>query len=108
MGVQPAPPTRAFARRGDRNGALAKRILWDSLVKEQESGSGDLAKDKKVYFGDPLLRTITAERVGLPRDRHAEVENAVALALYRRWEVSGCSPASRRSIRIASRSSLER
>ena len=51
-----------------------------------DSGSGELPKDKKVYFGDPLLHTITAERVGLPRDRHADVENAVALALYRRYE----------------------
>ncbi len=53
---------------------------------KQDSGSGDLTKDKKVYFGDPLLQTIVAERVGLPRDRHAEVENAVAMALYRRYE----------------------
>ncbi|HEX3733699.1 MAG TPA: ATP-binding protein, partial [Solirubrobacterales bacterium] len=53
---------------------------------KQASGSGDAAKDKKVYFGDPLLQTIVAERVGLPRDRHADVENAVALALYRRYE----------------------
>jgi predicted AAA+ superfamily ATPase len=51
-----------------------------------DSGGGELAKDKKVYFGDPLLHTITAERLGLPRDPHAEVENAVALALYRRYE----------------------
>jgi uncharacterized protein len=53
---------------------------------KQDSGSGDMAKDKKVYFGDPLLSTITAARVGLSRDRHAEVENALALALYRRYE----------------------
>ena len=45
-----------------------------------------MAKDKKVYFGDPLLSTITAARVGLSRDRPAEVENALALALYRRYE----------------------
>ncbi len=51
-----------------------------------DSGSGEPAKDKKVYFGDPLLHTIAAERVGLPRDPHADVENAVALALYRRYE----------------------
>jgi predicted AAA+ superfamily ATPase len=51
-----------------------------------DSGSGALGRAKKVYFGDPLLHTITAERVGLPRDPHAEVENAVALALYRRYE----------------------
>ncbi len=53
---------------------------------KQDSGGGDLAKDKKVYFGDPLLATIVAERVGLPRDTHAEVENAIAIALYRRYE----------------------
>lgn len=53
---------------------------------KQDSGTGDVAKDKKVYFGDPLLQTVTASRIGLQRDRHAEVENAVALALYRRYE----------------------
>jgi predicted AAA+ superfamily ATPase len=53
---------------------------------KQDSGSGDMAKDKKVYFGDPLLQTIAAERVGLRRNPHADVENAVALALYRRYE----------------------
>lgn len=51
-----------------------------------DSGSGELAKDKKIYFGDPLLHTVTAERLGLRRDPHAEIENAVALALYRRYE----------------------
>lgn len=53
---------------------------------KRDSGSGDVAKDKKVYFGDPLLQTIVAGRVGLPRNPHAEVENALALALYRRYE----------------------
>lgn len=53
-----------------------------------DSGSGDLVKDKKLYFGDPLLYTIATARTGLPRDRHAEVENALALALYRRYEPS--------------------
>lgn len=51
-----------------------------------DSGSGDLAKDKKVYFGDPLLHTIACSRSALPRDIHAGVENALALALYRRYE----------------------
>lgn len=51
-----------------------------------DSGSADMARDKKVYFGDPLLQTIVGERVGLPRDPHADVENALALALYRRYE----------------------
>lgn len=53
---------------------------------KQDCGTGDLSKDKKIYFGDPLLHTVTAERVGLPRDTHADVENALALALYRRYE----------------------
>jgi predicted AAA+ superfamily ATPase len=53
-----------------------------------DSGTGDVGRDKKVYFGDPLLHTITADRVGLQRDAHADVENAIALALYRRYEPS--------------------
>lgn len=51
-----------------------------------DSGTADLSKDKKIYFGDPLLHTITADRVGLPSDYHAQVENAVALHLFRRYE----------------------
>jgi predicted AAA+ superfamily ATPase len=53
-----------------------------------DSGSGDLAKDKKIYFGDPLLHTIACSRTALGRDVHAAVENALALALYRRYEPS--------------------
>lgn len=53
-----------------------------------DSGSGDLAKDKKVYFGDPLLYTIARTRTALPNNTHAAVENALALALYRRYEPS--------------------
>ncbi|HYB24144.1 MAG TPA: ATP-binding protein, partial [Solirubrobacteraceae bacterium] len=53
-----------------------------------DSQSADLAKDKKIYFGDPLLHTITARRTGVARDRHADVENTLALALYRRYEPS--------------------
>jgi len=55
---------------------------------KRDSNAGDLAKDKKVYLGDPLLHTIVAARGGLPRDTHAEIENALALALYRRYEPS--------------------
>jgi predicted AAA+ superfamily ATPase len=52
-----------------------------------DTGTSDLAKDKKVYFGDPLLHTITSDRTtGLIPNIHAQVENAVALALYRRFE----------------------
>jgi predicted AAA+ superfamily ATPase len=52
-----------------------------------DSGTSDLIKDKKVYFGDPLLHTITADRAaGLTPNIHAQVENAVALVLYRTYE----------------------
>jgi hypothetical protein len=57
-----------------------------------DSGNGDLPKGKKIYLGDPLLHTITADRTGLIRDVHADVENAVALALYRRYEPAERSP----------------
>ncbi|MHB1500015.1 MAG: ATP-binding protein [Candidatus Dormibacteria bacterium] len=52
----------------------------------QDSGTADLSKDKKVYFGDPLLHTITADRVGLAPNPHAQVENALAVHLFRRYE----------------------
>jgi uncharacterized protein len=55
---------------------------------KSDSGSGELGKDKKVYFGDPLLHTIACARTTLRRDTHAAVENALALALYRRYEPS--------------------
>lgn len=53
----------------------------------RDSGGADLSRDKKLYFGDPLLHTIVARRLpGLRADRHAQVENALALALLRRYE----------------------
>jgi predicted AAA+ superfamily ATPase len=58
-----------------------------------DAGTSALAKEKKVYFGDPLLHTITADRVaGIRSDAHAQVENALALALYRRYEPSDRKP----------------
>jgi predicted AAA+ superfamily ATPase len=90
------PLGRPRRRAGDRNDPRTLQSYVEFLAVnyfalvlyfwKQDSGTGDVAKDKKVYFGDSLLQTVTAERVGLPRDRHAEVENAVALALYRRYE----------------------
>jgi uncharacterized protein len=90
------PLGRPRRRAGDRNDPRTVRSYVELLAVnyfalvvyfwKQDSGSGDMAKDKKVYFGDPLLSTITAARVGLSRNRPAEVENALALALYRRYE----------------------
>jgi len=49
--------------------------------------SNDLSRDKKVYFGDPLLHTVAHDRApGLAWDEAAAAENAVALALYRKYE----------------------
>ena len=62
-----------------------------------DSGTNDLPKDKKIYFGDPLLHTITADRTGLARDMRADVENAIALALYRRYEPAERSPENTRA-----------
>ncbi len=49
--------------------------------------TNDLSKNKKLFFADPLLHTVALDRApGLTRDVAALVENAVGLALYRRYE----------------------
>jgi len=56
-----------------------------------QSDSNTVSKDKKLYFGDPLLQTIARDYApGLDANPEAIVENVIALALYRRYE-----PASR-------------
>jgi predicted AAA+ superfamily ATPase len=49
---------------------------------------GQLLRARSLLLEAGLRQTIVANRVGLPRNPHAEVENAVALALYRRYEPS--------------------
>jgi predicted AAA+ superfamily ATPase len=57
-----------------------------------DSDSAELSKDKKLYFGDLLLRSVARDLApGIAPDIPALVENAIALALYHRYE----SPASR-------------
>ncbi len=57
-----------------------------------DSDSEELSKDKKLYFGDPLLHSVACDLApGIAADLPAQVENAIALALYHRYE----SPASR-------------
>lgn len=52
-----------------------------------DSDSNAVSKDKKIYFGDPLTGSVVHERTpGLDFDPAASVENAFALALYRRYE----------------------
>jgi uncharacterized protein len=47
----------------------------------------DLARDKKLYFGDPILYGVARDVAGVPtRDVPALVENAIALGLLRRYE----------------------
>lgn len=51
------------------------------------SASNELSRDKKVFFGDPLLYTVTRQHNPAIRfDRPAIVENAIGLALLRRYE----------------------
>ena len=53
----------------------------------RDSHSSDPSKDKKLYFGDPLLYTVAHERApGLAVDVAAAVENAAALSLLHRYE----------------------
>jgi hypothetical protein len=51
------------------------------------SQTNSLSNEKKVYFADPLLHTIARGLVpGVLADVPALVENAIGLALYRRYE----------------------
>jgi predicted AAA+ superfamily ATPase len=51
------------------------------------SATNSQSNDKKVFFGDPLLYTLTRDRApGLPFDQPALVENCVGLALLRRYQ----------------------
>lgn len=57
-----------------------------------DSDSEEMSRDKKLYFGDPLLHSVAHDLApGIGVDVPAMVENLVALALYHRYE----SPASR-------------
>jgi predicted AAA+ superfamily ATPase len=46
----------------------------------------DLAREKKLYFGDPLLYRASLDHAGLREDLPALAENVLALALLRRYE----------------------
>jgi uncharacterized protein len=51
------------------------------------SQTNEQSRDKKVYFADPLLHTIALDHApGLAPDQQELVENAVGLALLRRYE----------------------
>jgi uncharacterized protein len=51
------------------------------------SQSNSLSNDKKVFFADPLLHTIALDHTpGLGANVPALIENAIGLALYRRYE----------------------
>jgi predicted AAA+ superfamily ATPase len=52
-----------------------------------DADSNAISKDKKLYLGDPLLHAVARDRApGLSIDEPALVENAVAMALFRRYE----------------------
>lgn len=53
----------------------------------RKADTNAVSKDKKVYFADPLLHAVAHDHApGLARDTPALVENAVGMALYRRYE----------------------
>lgn len=62
-------------------------FLFVAYFWRADGGGSDQSKDKKVFFADPLLSTIALDRVpGTRVDLPALVENAVGVALYRRYE----------------------
>lgn len=68
-------------------------FLFVTYFWRADGGGSDQSKDKKVFFADPLLSTIALDRVpGTVVDFPALVENAVGLALYRRYEPSDRLP----------------
>lgn len=73
---------REYVEHAARGYFLLPLYFW-----RRDSHSSDLSKDKKLYFGDPLLCTVAFERApGLLADAAAMVENAVALSLLHRYE----------------------
>lgn len=65
-----------------RNYILLTAYFWKANLE-----TNDQARDKKFYLGDPLLHSIVLDRTpGLVFDKAHAVENAVALALYRKYE----------------------
>lgn len=62
-------------------------FLFVAYFWKRGQGTNDLSRNKKLYFGDPLLYTIALDRApGLHADIAAVIENAIGLALYRRYE----------------------
>lgn len=62
-------------------------FLFIAYFLRADAATNSLSNDKKVFFADPLLHTIALDRVpGLAANIPALVENAVGLALYRRYE----------------------
>lgn len=65
----------------------ASYLLLPVYAWRADSDASALGRDKKVYFADPLLHSMAhREAPGLAIDLPALVENAVALALYQRYE----------------------
>lgn len=86
--AEPGQQHRPRLRRVPRLRLLPAR----HLLLASDSDSEELSKDKKLYFGDPLLHSVARDLApGVANDVPAQVENAIGLALYHRYE----SPASR-------------
>lgn len=65
----------------------ASYLLLPIYAWRADSDASALGKDKKVYFADPLLHSVAHQQaLGLAVDLPALIENAVAVALQRRYE----------------------
>ncbi len=62
-------------------------FLFITYFWKRGQDTNDLSKNKKLFFADPLLHTVALDHApGLHADIPALVENAIGLALYRRYE----------------------
>jgi uncharacterized protein len=65
----------------------AAYLLLPTYSWRSDSDGPALGRDKKVYFADPLLHSVAHRQApGLQLDRPAQIENAVAAVLHRRYE----------------------
>ncbi|MGH2912775.1 MAG: ATP-binding protein [Solirubrobacteraceae bacterium] len=62
-------------------------FLFIAYFWRNSTQSNDISRDKKVFFADPLLHKIALDNTpGLHTDTPALVENAIGIALLRRYE----------------------
>jgi predicted AAA+ superfamily ATPase len=85
----------ARARRGPPSGTTVRDyveflaagyLVMVLYAWKADLAGNDLAREKKLYLGDPLLYWASLDHVGLAENLPALAENAIAIALLRRYE----------------------